>query len=94
MELAASRCELRRGSQSACLQVGRHFTEPFRAQTTDETTHEKSQAIMKNIRIKGFIILLVASILVGVTGLGCKHTANGAGQDIQHMGEKIQEKTQ
>ena len=49
---------------------------------------------MKNIRIKGFIILLVASILVGVTGLGCKHTANGAGQDIQHMGEKIQEKTQ
>jgi predicted small secreted protein len=49
---------------------------------------------MKNIKINWFILLLFASTLVGLTGLGCKHTANGAGQDIQNMGEKIQEKTQ
>lgn len=49
---------------------------------------------MKNTKTKWFSLLLVASALIGLTGLGCKHTANGAGKDIQNMGEKIQEKTQ
>lgn len=36
-----------------------------------------------------FLMALVAGVTVG-----CKHTAHGAGEDIEHMGEKIQDKTQ
>jgi predicted small secreted protein len=29
-----------------------------------------------------------------LVGTGCKHTANGMGQDIEKAGQKIQEKTE
>ena len=35
--------------------------------------------------------LLATALLTVITG--CKHTAHGAGEDIEQMGEKIQEKT-
>lgn len=38
--------------------------------------------------------LCIVCVVVGLASSGCKHTANGAGQDIEKMGEKIQEKTQ
>ncbi|MBL9169482.1 MAG: hypothetical protein JNN07_17205 [Verrucomicrobiales bacterium] len=38
--------------------------------------------------------LLLVCLMLSFAGSGCKHTANGAGQDIEKMGEKIQEKTQ
>ena len=41
---------------------------------------------------RGIGILLVGLILMIGVG-GCKGTAHGAGQDIEKMGEKIQEKT-
>jgi predicted small secreted protein len=43
--------------------------------------------------LKSLIIALFAAALFVVTGTGCKSTAHGAGQDIERMGEKIQEKT-
>jgi predicted small secreted protein len=49
---------------------------------------------MKTIQFNRLIILLFAAALLGLAGTGCKHTANGAGKDIEKMGEKIQEKTQ
>ena len=49
---------------------------------------------MKTIRFNRFLIVLFAAALLGLVGVGCKHTANGAGQDISNMGDKIQEKTQ
>ena len=36
--------------------------------------------------------LLFVAFLVSVA-TGCKNTAQGAGKDIENMGEKIQEKT-
>ena len=41
-----------------------------------------------------WILILFAAAFIGLTVTGCKHTANGAGKDIEQMGEKIQEKTQ
>ena len=38
-------------------------------------------------------LLLCAVILVATAGTGCKNTAHGAGEDIEKMGEKIQDKT-
>ena len=39
-------------------------------------------------------ILLAAMLVVyGLAVVGCKHTAHGAGEDIQKAGEKIKEKT-
>jgi predicted small secreted protein len=49
---------------------------------------------MKNTRINRFILILFAASFLGLTVTGCKHTANGAGKDIEKMGEKIQEKTE
>ena len=44
-------------------------------------------------RIKYIVCgLITAAFLMAVT-TGCKNTAHGAGQDIEKMGEKIQEKT-
>jgi predicted small secreted protein len=40
-----------------------------------------------------FVVMPLAVTLLGFIGMGCKHTANGAGKDIEQMGEKIQEKT-
>jgi len=40
------------------------------------------------------LALCAAITAVTFTLLGCKHTANGAGKDIEKMGEKIQEKTE
>jgi predicted small secreted protein len=45
------------------------------------------KTIIQNVII-GFLACL---LMVAVTG--CKNTAHGAGEDIEKMGEKIQEKT-
>ncbi len=52
------------------------------------------QQIMKTIHFNRLIIVLFAAALLGLAGAGCKHTAHGAGQDIEKIGDKIQEKTQ
>jgi predicted small secreted protein len=49
---------------------------------------------MKTIQFDRFIIMLFAAVLLSLAGAGCKHTAHGAGEDIEKMGDKIQEKTQ
>ena len=50
---------------------------------------------MKNTNIiNRLILLLFTAALLSFAGAGCKHTAHGAGQDIEHVGEKIQDKTQ
>ena len=46
-----------------------------------------------NYRIKNFILALFAAMSLGMTVSGCKNTAHGAGEDIERMGEKIQDKT-
>ena len=38
-------------------------------------------------------ILAVMLAVYALAVVGCKHTAHGAGQDIQNAGEKIKEKT-
>jgi len=45
--------------------------------------------ILSQRLIFGFFI----AVLLVVCASGCKHTANGAGKDIEKMGEKIQEET-
>lgn len=67
------------------------FVQPERATQKTPFNHK---AIMKKTNIGRGIFLLYVLALLGFAGAGCKHTANGAGQDIQNMGEKIQEKTQ
>lgn len=47
-----------------------------------------------NQKSLGAVCLLALGLFLSVFTSGCKHTANGAGQDIERMGEKIQEKTQ
>ena len=49
--------------------------------------------IMKNYIKQCGLSLLVIAFLVSIA-TGCKNTANGAGKDIENMGEKILEKTQ
>lgn len=49
---------------------------------------------MKTIHFTRLILAFFAAALLGLAGAGCKHTAHGAGQDIEQMGDKIQEKTQ
>jgi predicted small secreted protein len=44
------------------------------------------------INLKQLFFGLFASLLI-VAATGCKNTAHGAGEDIEKMGEKIQEKT-
>jgi predicted small secreted protein len=39
------------------------------------------------------IITIMLAVYAMVLVTGCKHTAHGAGQDIERAGEKIQEKT-
>ena len=51
-----------------------------------------TDTIMKNI-IQGLVLSLFVTALLVATTTGCKHTARGAGEDIENMGEKIQEKT-
>ena len=43
--------------------------------------------------VKRLVTVLSAFAMLAITGTGCKHTAHGAGQDIENMGEKIKEKT-
>ncbi len=52
------------------------------------------QEIMKTTQFNRLIIVILAVALFGLATAGCKHTANGAGKDIEKVGEKIQEKTQ
>ena len=46
---------------------------------------------MKTTLIKLVLALFAAALVAGSTG--CKNTAHGAGEDIEKMGEKIQDKT-
>ena len=39
------------------------------------------------------MILAVMLAVYALAVVGCKHTAHGAGQDIERAGEKIQDKT-
>jgi predicted small secreted protein len=58
--------------------------------------HQKrnEEQLMRNTKITRFFILLLGVTWIGLGCAGCKHTANGAGQDIEQMGQKIQEKTE
>ncbi len=47
---------------------------------------------MKTLILRSLLMVALLGVLGTVTA--CKHTANGAGKDIEQMGEKIQEKTQ
>ena len=49
---------------------------------------------MKNYNINRLILILFAVLSLGLTTTGCKNTAHGAGEDIEKMGEKIQDKTE
>jgi predicted small secreted protein len=46
---------------------------------------------MKNLIARMILCLSVAILTAPL--VGCKHTAHGAGEDIEEMGEKIQDKT-
>lgn len=45
------------------------------------------------IIIQRLVLGFFVTTLLVATTTGCKHTARGAGEDIENMGEKIQEKT-
>ena len=45
------------------------------------------------INIRYLLFIACAAVLLAAA-TGCKNTANGAGKDIENMGEKIQEKTE
>ena len=42
---------------------------------------------------KQLVVLTLIGVILTISGIGCKHTAHGAGEDIEKMGEKIQDKT-
>ncbi len=44
------------------------------------------------LQIKVTLFALAGILLLGLAS-GCKNTANGAGRDIEKIGEKIQDKT-
>lgn len=44
------------------------------------------------VEIKLALLALVGILFAGFNS-GCKNTANGAGRDIEKIGEKIQDKT-
>jgi|GEM_PF-2394517 len=49
---------------------------------------------MKNqFQIYRVMVILFFGLILTTTVSGCKSTAHGAGEDIEKMGEKIQEKT-
>ncbi|MEO8428693.1 MAG: entericidin A/B family lipoprotein [Verrucomicrobiota bacterium] len=48
---------------------------------------------MRAIILKPAVLVICVATLVIITTSGCKHTAQGAGKDIEQVGEKIQEKT-
>jgi predicted small secreted protein len=43
--------------------------------------------------MKSKILLSLFAGLLALSAIGCKHTANGFGKDMEDAGEKIQEKT-
>jgi len=43
---------------------------------------------MKNYSVNRLILILFAALSLGFAATGCKHTAHGAGEDIEKMGEK------
>jgi predicted small secreted protein len=50
-----------------------------------------NKPLRHNMKKLTLCFALTAAVL---TMVGCKHTANGMGKDIEKAGEKIQEKTQ
>jgi Entericidin EcnA/B family. len=45
------------------------------------------------LHFKWLLISLSVSAFLVLGGSGCKNTAHGVGQDVEKVGEKIQEKT-
>lgn len=45
------------------------------------------------IAVARLILGVFIAMLIASSTTGCRNTARGAGQDIENMGEKIQEKT-
>jgi len=66
---------------------GSEFFEQNLFTTLGQTNHYE-------IKHSSFRCCPLRAFLVIATATGCKNTANGAGKDIEKMGEKIQEKTQ
>jgi predicted small secreted protein len=44
------------------------------------------------IKIQRFVLAMFA-VLLAVTVVGCRNTAHGVGEDVEKVGDKIQEKT-
>jgi predicted small secreted protein len=44
-------------------------------------------------RIQRIIFPLLAGMFLVLYGTGCKHTAEGVGDDIEEIGDEIEEKT-
>ena len=65
--------------------------------TTMDGSQTRDSENIKNInmksKFKSSVIVLFLTALLGVIGVGCKHTAHGVGEDVEKAGEKIQEKT-
>ena len=49
--------------------------------------------IIMKPKIERFLALVSVLAFLMIAGTGCKNTAHGAGEDIEKVGEKIQEKT-
>lgn len=46
-----------------------------------------------NIKIQRLVLTLFAVALLAVSAVGCRNTAHGVGEDVEKVGDKIQEKT-
>jgi predicted small secreted protein len=57
-------------------------------------TANQKAPFMKYANLSRLSLILFVVALVGLSSMGCRHTANGAGQDMEEMGQKIQDKTQ
>jgi predicted small secreted protein len=47
---------------------------------------------MMTIKIQRFVLAMFA-VLLTLTVVGCRNTAHGIGEDVEKVGDKIQEKT-
>jgi predicted small secreted protein len=46
-----------------------------------------------NIKIQRLVLTLFAVALLAASAVGCRNTAHGVGEDVEKVGDKIQEKT-
>ena len=52
----------------------------------------QTSAIQQKVMIKRIVLLLFATLTLVLGSVGCR-TAHGAGEDIEHAGQSIQEHT-